>query len=95
MAESAAVRYPCLIFYSWSMSARRKILKSLQAIGTERGNVVPRFRPIDIDFIRLLTHAVRTETESAPTFGHASQQKDLGLAHRGTLALTPDRRGWT
>ncbi len=47
-----------LIFYSWSGSARRKILKSLQAIGAERVNVVPRFWPIDIDFIRLLTHAV-------------------------------------
>ncbi len=84
-----------LIFYSWSRSARRKILKSLQVIGAERGNVVPRFWQIDVDFIRLLTHPVRTKTESAPTFGHASQQKDLGLAHRDALALTPDRGGWT
>jgi hypothetical protein len=40
-----------LIFYSWSRPARRKILKSLEAIGAGRGNVVPRFWPIDIDFI--------------------------------------------
>ena len=55
---STCVRTVKLIFDSWSRSASRKILKSLQAMGANRGNLVPRFWPIDIDFIRLLAHAV-------------------------------------